>query len=89
MIKFYEWEPMYDGHKPPYWENEMPWALAPSEPLGQPKEPSWIKGTGYSVPVDAVRDKVDLEWMLSELRRYTAEQLAVYGITIAYGDNYD
>jgi hypothetical protein len=34
------------------------------------------------VPVDAVRDKVDLEWMLSELNRYNAEQLAVYGIVL-------
>jgi hypothetical protein len=82
MPEYVEWTPSYDGDNPPYWEDTMYWGLNPERPTMQNKLPSWIRGTTYTIPEGAVLDRIALDWVVSELRRYTAEELAAYGIVL-------
>jgi hypothetical protein len=82
MTDFAKWECAFTGDKPPMWNDDMPWGLYPEIPFGQPLSPNWIMGTIYSVPIDAVKQRVPLDELMSDLRAYTDHELAQSGIYI-------
>lgn len=82
MSKYAYWKPLFDGEAPPHWKCGMAWALEYDTPEKRHTEPSWIKDTRYTVPLDAVRDRMPLENLVAELARYEDYELAERGIFI-------
>lgn len=82
MSKYAYWTPLFDGEAPPHWRKGMPWGLDGDAPEKRPNDPSWIKDTVYTVPMDAARDRVPLDKLYAELLRYDEDELAEYGIFI-------
>lgn len=82
MSKYAYWTPLFDGEAPPHWKHDMPWGLDYDVPSKRPNQPSWIKDTRYTVPLDAVRDRMPLDNLVAELARYEDYELAERGIFI-------
>jgi len=82
MSKYAYWKPLFDGEAPPHWKCGMAWALEGEAPEKRTNEPSWIKDTTYTVPLDAARDRVPLDKLVAELARYEDYELAERGIFI-------
>lgn len=59
MMETRTWEPKYDGHSPPNWQEGMPWAVRKEDKLIGGIDPIWGNGCTIYVPAEALNSSND------------------------------